>query len=780
MKLKFSCRSQQSLWLKKIISKGLIVGLLFNNMGYSFANTKNLNERYETFEGDNIAIDNMLEEEIVDIEIEGNTLINHIDYSKMTTSPNGVSINMDTKEISFDNIISESTISYTDMNLNIKPKLKYGETYTLVLNVLQNTMVGNQFFTIVDGYGDYIPIQSVRLPHDETGFVTAKFTVKESHNDIFKIYLRNYKDQENRGIVKISNLMILEGDWTNKEVPKYFEGVKSVGQDDDNGHQLEILSSNNKANLLIDTKNEKESTTHIMYEFFDKDFVRNNVGKTLYLSFYAKTNGVHKALDCYFRNKTGSMSSIKLISDSTLTNEFKKIEGEIIIPEQVLTNNFFNFSIRGNKYVSGGSENSGTFYIKDIKLSFEKDSIWSSHPFEDTGGDYLNTYNKKEIILNKPLRALPNGMKDRIIKKNGQWVVERNIEEIVIDTSSATMYHEQIWSDYYGIKININEGLGMKIGRISGVNYYYSDFMTYPSYWNIKDDYYINSLNMYGISSIPDEYMQFFLKVPKIDIDKYSGTDDEKVQKWFNANYPTLEIYYQLEVPQYELLNVDLSLNMYLDTTYILNNSNIPTNMKIVVDRAINKAVESINLVKQNPTVENISIARMWINLIKESLNKDTLHDQLNSITEIQDLTIEKETTTANVDVYIKSKNGLSMTLSTNSIIFDEFSGTEDMEKLNAVDVTVDSSLPYRLNSYLMSEIKNENGTNIIPKELFNIKINGENDYKAFANINEKLVLKEDCPRGENRYGIDLILKGSLTHEVDVYKATIKFEAEQK
>ena len=36
--------------------------------------------------------------------------------------------------------------------------------------------------------------------------------------------------------------------------------------------------------------------------------------------------------------------------------------------------------------------------------------------------------NKKKILLSEPLRGLPSGVKDRIIKRNGQWVIERNTE----------------------------------------------------------------------------------------------------------------------------------------------------------------------------------------------------------------------------------------------------------------------------------------------------------------------------------------------------------------
>ena len=57
--------------------------------------------------------------------------------------------------------------------------------------------------------------------------------------------------------------------------------------------------------------------------------------------------------------------------------------------------------------------------------------------------------------------------------------------------------------------------------------------------------------------------------------------------------------------------------------------------------------------------------------------------------------------------------------------------------------------MPYQLNSYLESEIKNEDGSNIIPKELLNMRLNGENDYKAFSNINEKLVLKDNSKKAK-------------------------------
>lgn len=103
------------------------------------------------------------------------------------------------------------------------------------------------------------------------------------------------------------------------------------------------------------------------------------------------------------------------------------------------------------------------------------------------------------------------------------------------------------------------------------------------------------------------------------------------------------------------------------------------------------------------------------------------------------------------------------------------------MVKENAVQISVNSSLPYALNAYLPTEIQNSDKSNAMNKEILNIKESTEPNYQTFNNINEKLVLKDNNPSGNNLYhNIDIKLKGGIAHQKDVYKTTIKFEAEQK
>ena len=198
-------------------------------------------------------------------------------------------------------------------------------------------------------------------------------------------------------------------------------------------------------------------------------------------------------------------------------------------------------------------------------------------------------------------------------------------------------------------------------------------------------------------------------------------------------------------------------------------------------DNDISTIETGINALKNKDTISSSDIKyfRTIVNELDESSNKDLLQDKLNSISTTD--TLERKTATANLDLYIKSENMLSMNLSTNSIVFEDFSGVEDLEKSNAIEISINSSLPYQLNSYLISEIQNADKSETIDKSLLNIKDGSSDDYKAFDNINEKLVLKYNCSSGNgNIHNIDLRLNGSNAHTADIYKTVIKIEAEQK
>lgn len=217
-----------------------------------------------------------------------------------------------------------------------------------------------------------------------------------------------------------------------------------------------------------------------------------------------------------------------------------------------------------------------------------------------------------------------------------------------------------------------------------------------------------------------------------------------------------------------------------------------------LANEIMDKTDEGIGVVTTEPTAEeratasvvnaestldpsDISTARSLVNALPEGETKNSLQARLDAIALNLDSTLGLKNATGNVDIYIKCENMLSMTLDTNQITFDSFSGVEDLEKINAVNITINSSLPYSLNAYLPNEIQNSDKSKTMNKEILNIKENSEIDYKVFTGINQKLVLKDNNSAGNDLvHGIDIKLRGGIAHDKDVYKTTIKFEAEQK
>ena len=391
-------------------------------------------------------------------------------------------------------------------------------------------------------------------------------------------------------------------------------------------------------------------------------------------------------------------------------------------------------------------------YFEGIK-SVGQDDV-SGHNIEIVSSNLDKTQsNTLQIPLNEPLRGLPNGIKDRIIKRNGQWVIERNCEEVVLDGSENWEYDEY--------------------------EYFIRDFTNYKKSGKILTENIPNKETNFVKAPLNTLAIKLGINYGIIMRNDECQNNLNAFKEWLSNNH--IRAIYELNEAIYEPLHINSTINTYLDVTHISNNSNILANMNITIDRTINRATEAIELAKTNPTVANISQARMWSNLLKETINKDELHNKINSITNIEDLQLEKKTSSANVDVYIKSENMLLMSLSTNSITFNNYSGVEDIELSNAINISINSSLPYQLNSYLLSEIENSDKSNRIEKDLLNIKSNIDNNYKTFNNVNEKLILEDDCRAGNNKsHSIDLKLKGSQAHKADIYKTIIKFEAEQK
>ena len=139
------------------------------------------------------------------------------------------------------------------------------------------------------------------------------------------------------------------------------------------------------------------------------------------------------------------------------------------------------------------------------------------------------------------------------------------------------------------------------------------------------------------------------------------------------------------------------------------------------------------------------------------------------------------QTSHVNIDVYIKPQNILSVNLSLNSITFSDFDGVNDLEYNNALNIGVDSNLPYDITATLESRISNSDRSKFMDNRILKIKSNLSTNYKDFVDIGTPVLLLENqLPQLGANHGIDFLLKGGIPYEVDVYRATVKFEVSQK
>ena len=611
----------------KNISKLLIWGILFNNVATnSLAISRVDNINYETYVGNPITIDDWSEGENFYLEVQGNTIFNAL--KNVEWQPR--SSYLYNSDLDID--IAGKTL--TLINLSDKP---------LILSINSNNIVGfNGIFS-----------REVIVP------ANSHVVEKVLENEALRTFVAYEKygwnlstDSKNL----MNKLMVLEGEYNEDLIPKeYFEGMLSAGEMDNNiqltthnknlwDGELELGSLNNSDGSNAD------STTNLR----TKNFIEVEGGRTYTLS---NDMGYSNYLYEYDKDK-----------------RFIKYDGVKLVTRTVTLN-------AKTKYVKFRSTMNEVQNNLNVKYLFEL-----SDKQTDYAAPQRNTLN---FTLNEPIRCIPNVASDKILNKNGKWVVERNCGERV-----------------------------------------------------------------------------------------YNSVTDASNSKILTDGVKTI---YKLEEPTYDYLSDDSDISLYEDITYIYAKSDIPVIIRVSVDRSLSLAIEYLQRAIDNPTLENISQARIFINLLEESSLKDQLQNQLNTIVKVEDLEIEKKMASVNIDVYIKSKNSMSMGLSTNYVSFDNFSGVEDMEMKNAVDITVSSSLPYALNAYLEGEIENGDKSNTLDKSILSIKESSKEGYRSFVNTVDKLVLKDNCEYGNFiSHSIDLRLNGGIMHEKDVYRTTIKFEAEQK
>lgn len=204
-------------------------------------------------------------------------------------------------------------------------------------------------------------------------------------------------------------IIVLEGNWTNKQLPSYFEGLKSVGENEEN--KISILSQNK--NLFN-------------YEEYYKYFPSTKTSDKTILSHKGDLKGGNH--NYYF----DSPMKINLKPNATYTLCVFNLSdsGQVLQCEGCLSSKSAELSLTvpigkiGYKVFTTNSTN----YKEGIsfKINTSIDGEKAKYKIMLVEGDirpndYIH-YNqdKKEILLNEPLRSLPDGTKDTIEKIGGE------------------------------------------------------------------------------------------------------------------------------------------------------------------------------------------------------------------------------------------------------------------------------------------------------------------------------------------------------------------------
>lgn len=517
-------------------------------------------------------IENTVEGMTTDIIIKGRTLINAIpkgfkSYKHLGT---GFSFEGDTFVI---NGLSAGyqTLFFKDFIFKSNTK------YTVIADIEEISLRNEDWRILSVGEGDGADKQNAYPSSNPTapGIFKETFTTPNVNIVDAQLFTRG---SANGKKAKIKYMMVLEGDWTNKEIPKYFEGIKSFGQEEGEINVLsngKNLCTNKTLNAFLDSNNIIQSdSTAISY------IAKVPTKGTYYLN---KTNGDRTQLG-YFRDypKIGDKAEIAG-------------SGSLVAP------------------------NSG--YIVAYVLSDKNTNSVSNVIISEKRSDTFEEYKeyKKPILLSElgfdeGLRGLVsvydelNSIKNKAIKKIEKYIFTGN--ESISDVSHSFPSETSMM---FGIKLNN--------AKLDNKNVIVNNFKNSVVTSNRDSEgFYISELSG-GVG------VYFRILKEKIEPQGVEG-----FKNWLKSNQTA--IYYELAEPVEIPLNKNINLKTSEEKTYIrfenalsgTSSFKAPVNAAATISRLNreNKALEEENLsLRQDLESTALTLTDSDLALVKQNVDMD-------------------------------------------------------------------------------------------------------------------------------------------------------------
>lgn len=387
--------------------------------------------------------------------IEGNTLVNIVK-------------SYNTNDFVYSNAIMQSDgyfkIQYgIDVNTSyVRPKLgihtyKPNTKYTVIVDIKENTCGKKLGMSAI-----HSAIQTLS-PRDFSNTLGISTSVITTRSDInvddkgnptrYDLYFGIWEEDGGDLSKHITfRYWILEGDWTNKELPPYFQGLQSSFEEKVNSegkHEIEILLNNK--NLIDNNKGYQSSYA----SWIPNIGSLNNIVTTDTYNATFNNRGVGFLVKDLKPNTQYTLSIPSLLTNNRLSYALYRDENGIsswknyIQGQGNITTNKITFTTPNEKtvavvgvygsyevlYNNGASD--GTVTIGNYrKLQLEVGN--KNTEFN------LQKQNKIKLLLNEPLRGT-NVSKDMLRIKDGKLVVERRYKQLVLNGNNTEKW--SLWKD---------------------------------------------------------------------------------------------------------------------------------------------------------------------------------------------------------------------------------------------------------------------------------------------------------------------------------------------
>lgn len=471
--------------------------------------------------------------------------------------------------------VNASLIGVNRKKTILKPNTKY----TVIADILENntgqklgmSSYGCSFVPSKNSFDNSVGISMI------TGTTKDNFNDVEIKTDFLFCIWGNGGDLSKKIKFKA---MVLEGDWTNKPIPKYFEGIKSFGQQED---KISILSRTE--NLLDTNLNSENVEDGVFYDY--KTGRKNTLASAFSVNIPLKANttfsmyGINRNVS-YWKDGVFQGSVFKEFADDSFTTQVSPNFDSILKVAVLKANKNLAYVILGDKEMNHYQQ-----YKQD----------------------------KKDILIKEPLRSVGN-ISDIVYEDNGQVKIDRYVKEYTFTGDENVMFNDYN-GDYIlfyfekkdAKKINFAptcnnfKGFG---GQVVGNEQF--EFINQSQNGNI---FYINILKS-----------------------KLTTQNVEGFKAWLKANPTT--IIYQLAEPTTEIVEncVDIDLKTFNEKTYVSFENAIsgtssfkaPVNAAATISRLNreNRALEEENkTLRQDFESTTLSLTDSDLELVKQNVDID-------------------------------------------------------------------------------------------------------------------------------------------------------------